>query len=475
MQEQSTDDRERLLAGHLLRRAGFGPSPADMRIVLEMGYDAYLNRQLNPSSIDDSEAEARYPRYGPNFIEWNDRVFLWLTRMQLSRRQLLEKMTLLWHEHFATSIQKVKIGGFMEHQEDTLRRRALGSFPKLLAGVTRDQAMLSWLDNNFNDGKAEDEAGNRVPPNANFARELLQLFTIGPVRLNLDGTPALGADGRPVPNYTEQDVLEIARALTGWSIHPYNNHRDSVFIPRLHDAKPKTVLGERIEGRRGADGAREVDDVVAILMRHDSMAPFISKMLVQKLATETPTPGYVERVATVFARTGGGIRATVRAVLTDEEFTSDAVVRTQYNTPRELAVGAARALECELPHSSDLIGLLRDAGHLPYWPPSVFSFYRPGGKGALVDTAYVLARDGLAHLVLRADNERPFDPAAMIRDRGLRDPGEVVDHLATRLLAAPLGGEATAVVVDYLAGRMGDDAVRGAAWLLLCSPDYQRH
>jgi hypothetical protein len=208
-------DPQRLLAGHLLRRIGFGPNPTEMKRVLEIGTTAYIDEQLNPSRIDDSAAEAKFAPATRSLFNDYKYIRRWYTRMVYSRRQLQEKMTLLWHEHFATSNAKVGVAHFMGEQEETLRKDCLGSFRQLLVDMTKDKAMLYWLDNNYNSGTDTDDDGNPVPPNENYGRELMQLFSLGTVRLNMDGTPVTGADGEPLANYTEDDVKAVARSRAG--------------------------------------------------------------------------------------------------------------------------------------------------------------------------------------------------------------------------------------------------------------------
>jgi uncharacterized protein (DUF1800 family) len=466
-------DPQRLLAGHYLRRMGFGPSPRDMETVLRLGPAAYVEQQLDPASINDAQFEAGLPRVPKNPYALYPRLRRWYLRMLGSRKQLQEKMTLVWHEHFATSLAKVGVSAFMSEQEETLRRNALGSFRQLLVDMTKDRAMLVWLDNNYNSGRETNDAGEPVPPNENYARELLQLFSMGPTRLNLDGTPVIGPDGLPVANYTEDDVKEVARALTGWYIKTDRTNKKAKFAPYYHDEGSKTILGTTIAGRTGKDGAREVEDVVDLLMRHPSTAPFIAKILVQKLATETPSPGYVSRVATVFRDTSGDLRATVRAVLLDAEFTSPAVVRSQYKTPVEHFTGAMRALDIKT-EGYGIIDWTSSTRQLVYFPPSVFSFYRPGEKGSLVTTALVTARDKGSD-ALAAGYDADFDANALVRQNGLDTPEKIVDFLADRLLAAPLQPEARARIVDYMDGRTDEEKLRGALWLVMVSPDYQRN
>ncbi len=468
-------DEQRLLAGHLLRRAGFGASPADLRQVLARGQEAWIRKQLLPGKISDSGLERRLPRVEDRLYDDYNRQRRWYLRMALSKRQLLEKMTLTWHEHFATSNEKVQLALLMEKQEQLLRANALGSFQALLAGISKDQAMLIWLDNDYNDGNAYDDQGNRILPNANFAREFQQIFSTGPTLLNPDATPVLDPEGKPTPAYSEQDVRELARALTGWHVDWENDrYRRAVFEPGLHDSGSKRIFGQPLVGRAGKQGARELDDVVRLVMAHPSTAPFISKILIQKLASETPSPAYVGRVSEVFSRTRGDIRSTVQTILLDPDFRSAEVVRNMHKTPIEQLIGMARGLDAQT-EAYALVDWTFYTRHLVYYPPSVFSFYPPGRKSQLVNTALVTYRDRAADDFVSWNTDTGFDAWRFIDDLGLETPDQAVDFLADRLLQAPFEPEARRAIVDYMDGRVDDEKLRGATWLALVSPDFQRN
>jgi uncharacterized protein (DUF1800 family) len=466
-------DRNRLIAGHVLRRIGFGPNPAEMAAILQMGPQAYINQQLNPTSIDDSAAERRLPPKPHDQYDYDTYMKRWFLRMTYSRRQLREKMTLIWHEHFATGLDKVSVGCLMAQQEELLRKDALGNFRDLLIGITKDKAMLAYLDNNYNNGQAYDDKGKLIPPNENYAREFLQLFSMGPAKLRMDGTVVTNSKGVPVAGYTERDVREIARAFTGW-YHDYKCLVPARFYEYYHDPNDKKVLGTTIAGRAGNDGAREVEAVVDVVMRNPNVAPFISKMLIQKLATETPSAGYVQRVSTVFANSGGNIRAVVSAILNDSEFYSDAVILSQYKEPVEQFVGALRALEANT-KGGDLIGWFYVSGQLPYFPPSVFSFYPPGQKETLINAALLINRDRVADGIVYNAYETSIDPAALIRKHNLKTPAQVVDYLSNALIVGPLQSDVRNKIIAYMKGHVNDEKFRGAAWLILCSPDFQRN
>jgi uncharacterized protein (DUF1800 family) len=289
----------------------------------------------------------------------------------------------------------------------------------------------------------------------------------------MDGTPVLDGTGRPVPAYSEDDVKAVARAMTGW----YANYRDrgpSKFEPYIHDSSNKTILGETVVGRQGPDGAREIEDVVDVIMRHPSTAPFVSKCLLQKLATETPSPGYVQRVATVFKSTNGDLKATVRAIFADAEFTSDEVVQTQFRTPIETIIGAVRALGAKTKGEGPEYWTYYTK-HLIYYPPSVFSFYRPGQKGVFVNTAQATIRDHVLDHFVVGEYDTYWDAVKAIRKNHIQTPEQAVDYLSDALLAAPLDPEVRSRIVDYMDGRVDEEKFRGAAWLVMISPDFQRN
>ncbi|HSP05898.1 MAG TPA: DUF1800 domain-containing protein [Acidobacteriota bacterium] len=478
-QTPTTVDPQKVLAGHLLRRLGFGPSKKEIKKVLKMGYNSYIDKQLNPNSIDDSKAFGKLPRVPNDFYDDYTLIRRWYIRMVWTQRLLQEKMTLIWHEHFSTSNQKVRAAGFMQDHEDLMRRYALGDFRSFLIDMTKDQAMLIWLDNNYNDGNATDDQGNPLPPNENFAREFMQLFTMGTKTLNIDGTPKLNGSGDPYPPYAETDVREVARALTGWyAPWPYK-HNNSQFGPQWHDEGNKTILGTTLIGRTGNDGANEVGDVVNIILNGDpdrtnTVAAFISKELIMKLATETPSPAYVQAVATAFRDSNWSIKAAVEAILKNPYFTDPTVVRNQYKEPIEQYIGMIRALAGKT-KGEELVGWTSDSAQLVYYPPSVFSFYPPGNKGALITTATVFIRDRIADEYARGWSNTFFNPSKLIGKYDLTTPTAVADFLEDKMLAAPMATATRDEIINYMQGTVDEDNLRGAIWLLLCSPDFQRN
>ena len=464
-------DQKRLLAGHLLRHTTFGPTRLEVDRAVKMGPTRWVDWQLavrgNPGCA------GRLPRVNPKdkYNDW-ERLKRWYAREVCAGDQLNEKMTLIWHELFATSNEKVGVALLMEKQEAMLRRYALTNFRTLLHNITIDQAMMIFLDNDPNSGTLLDDNGKKIPPNRNYAREFQQLFSLGPVLLNMDGTPIVDGNNIPLPTYTEAEVTDMARALTGWEVD-WKFFRAAKFIPGHHDPDPKTILGVNLPGRAGKMGMLEVRDVLDVIMQHPNLAPFVSKYLIQKLATERPSPAYVERVATVFKKYKGDLKRTVRAILLDPEFSAEANLRAGYKEPIEHFVGAARALGATSDGAS-FIDWTYLTKQLLYYPPSVFSFYPPGQKRQLVNTATVTYRDRGADELAAAWWSIKWDANALIKRYRLTTPDLAVDWLSDALLVGPMQPEVRQRIVDYMEGNVNQWKFRGAVWLIMASPDFQR-
>jgi uncharacterized protein (DUF1800 family) len=464
-------NQQKLLAGHLLRHIGFGPSAADVSAVLSQGWDEYINSQLNPPVEVDSATEAKFISLVTFSVAEQQRR--WYTRMLYSPWQLQEKMTLILHEHFSVSSVKVSNNALTYYHENFLRTNALGSFRDILIGISIDPAMMAWLDNNGNNGTTKDAQGNIIPPNINYAREFLQLFALGTDKLDRYGNIVWDSNGKPVPAYTEADVKAVARALTGWLISDTN----SVFLAQYagHDPDDKVLFGVTIKGTNTFEGGPvELAQVVDLVMKQPTHSRFIAKILIQKLATETPSPAYIDYVGQVYARNNFSLKYAVQAILTYPEFTSDAVVRNQYRTPIEEFVGALRGLNAYIPSTSQdnlLLDWTARAGHLIHNPPSVFSFYPPGQKKTLINTALVTYRTQAANAFVTSPI---VNFITLVPQTGLT-PALAVDFLSDALLCAPLDAAVRDLVISYMDGSVSENKLQGAAWLILCSPDFQRN
>lgn len=482
-------------AHHVLNRLAFGPRPGDVDRVLAVGVDRWIDQQLRPERIADGNTErllASFPtlrqgasqllrEYPPlaaqqlqarlrgdsvmtradsqelrreaqrnrEFV--NDLLAAKVARAVSSERQLAEVMTDFWENHFNVFIGKAQLRYYLpDYTERTIRPHALGKFRDLLGAVAKSPAMLIYLDNAqsvADSGRPTLDARGRpireaiirrriqrMEPaqraaieqlqqrrprglNENYARELLELHT-------------LGVDG----GYTQQDVIEVARALTGWGLNlPRQGGDGFVFRPQAHDAGEKVVLGRRLKAGRGIEDGEDVLDIVS---RHPSTAMFISRKLAIRFVSDEPPADLVERAAATFTRTSGDIREVVRTIVTSPEFFARAAYRSKVKSPFEVTVSALRALGATAdttPFSAGLVGRLGQPlyGHQAPngWPET---------GPAWINTGAILNRINLGILV--ASGRVPGAPL-----RGW--PG------FADLARAPREAQVDAVIESFLAGR----------------------
>jgi uncharacterized protein (DUF1800 family) len=508
---------------HALNRLGYGPRPGDVERVRTMGLAAYVERQLSPRSIEDPAMEpalAGYPVLGSSPAQLvreypqpspqarqrmaqgemsrqemmetyppERRPAVITTQMQaaritravLSERQLEEVMVDFWFNHFNVYAQKGAVRWMLPaYEREAIRPHALGRFRDLVLATARHPAMLFYLDNWLSTRddlvvSGGPNAGRRMGLNENYARELMELHT-------------LGVDG----GYTQQDVVEVARCFTGWTIDRPQQGGGFVFRPLAHDRGPKRVLGQVIpEGGGQQDGERVID----ILVRHPSTAHFIATKLARRFVSDEPPAALVDRAAGTFERTDGDIRAVLVAIFASPEFWSPEAYRAKIKTPLEVVASAFRTLDGHLAPAGAgpdaLAGgggaLAREVAKLgaPLYeaqPPTGY----PDRAEAWVNSGALLARMnfalGLAHNRLRGarvELPRFLDGA----DRS--EPVQVLD----RLLQVVLHGEATARTRAVLASELEsaeitrttpydrtpkDTDVEKLVALVLGSPEFQR-
>jgi uncharacterized protein (DUF1800 family) len=388
-----------IATARMLRRAGFGVTGPEVDAVVTKDWPSYVDGMLGASPDADpgavatpipSLAEPRAPGKGATPAarkQYNQQLSeqqgvlsdWWMRRMVSVGQPIHEKLTLLWHNHFATSAQKVRAAAHMAAQNQQLRTLSLGDFRTLAYAMLTDAAMLRWLDGQSNTAKA---------PNENLAREFMELFALG------------HGNG-----YTENDVRNGARALTGWVIGA--DGKTSV-IPKRHDAGAKTLFG----ATRNFDAAGFCD---AVLSQHKS-AEYVAGRLWQQLASdEPPSAQALDRLVAAYGP-GRDLRALTRAILTDSEFTGSraAVV----NTPVEWLVGVMRTLRVPVdrPAQRKLAdATLRALGQRPFYPPSVGGW--PRGP-VWLSTASAGARLRAATELAHVGDLSPLESAA---------PGDRVD------------------------------------------------
>jgi len=355
-------------AAHLYRRAAFGASREELleaeRLGLEGTLDLLLKgrpntEELQETLVDVGRIAADHDDGGEQLRGW------WLYGMLQGGHPLREKLTLFWHNHFATSLVKVQSSPLMFRQNCLLRAHALGRFGPFLQAISRDGAMLVWLDSNSNvKGK----------PNENYARELMELFSLG------------------VGNYTEKDVREAARAFTGWR----SDGAGFAFDARLHDSGSKTVLGQT--------GPWDGGDVVRIVLEQPATARFLVRKLYSFLVSEKAAPPdcLLEPLCASFRKSDYDIAALVRTILASQHFYSDHAFRQRVKGPVEYVLGAVQAVyrryrEDDAEYQSLpqrlLVPRLGAMGQNLFAPPNVKGW--PGGTSWL-NTSTLLERDNFA-------------------------------------------------------------------------------
>jgi hypothetical protein len=474
-------------AGHLYRRAAFGASREELIEAQRLGPQGTLDLLMagRPGAdelletLTDAGRVATRDDTGDQLRGW------WLYCMLQGGHPLRDKLTLFWHNHFATSLVKVQHVGLMFRQNCLLRRHALGHFGPMLQDVSRDPAMLVWLDSNAN---------VKGRPNENYARELMELFSLG------------------VGHYTEHDIREAARAFTGWHTDGYG----FAFDARDHDDGPKTVLGRT--------GNWDGGDVVDIVLGRPDAARFVVGKLYQFLVSEraAPPPGLLEPLCDRFRKCGYDVAALVRTILASRHFYSDHAVRKRVKGPVEYMLGAVRAVyrrfdegqpEYRPLRQQVLVGWLGGMGQQLFAPPNVKGW--PGGR-AWLNTATLVQRanfaatlaDGTlwtdpatgsagaatgAGFALRdmapspavpaeSPQEVPpplaLDPARVVREEGASGPEEIVRVLLELHLPGGVRPEARTRLVAFVAeGRPSGAAlerrVREAVHAIWTMPEYQ--
>lgn len=435
-------DNERSKVAHLLRRAGFGYTEAELDEYAALGFQGALDRLLNYEQVDNSPLEQQLPGLQLDFTKIEDAKFWWLYRMLYTRRPLQEKLALFWHDHFATANSKVGNPPLMLLQLQLFHQNGLANFETLLRKVTRDPAMLVWLDNRLN------RKGN---PNENFAREVMELFTVG------------------IGNYTEQDIKEAARAFTGYGL---DKDKKFVFNARSHDSGIKTFFGQT----RNWDA----DDILAALVRHPATARYVPGKLFRFFAHDNPDQATSDRLANTFVSSGFNIRAVVRDILGGPEFLSLQAYHGLVKHPVELVVGGLKALNAQNV-GRDVTQFTRRMGQDVFNPPDVSGW---AWGESWINATTLFHRFNFANLLATArDGKKPYfvDIAGQVSSHGLGAAEQLVDHYAGLLLDGDIAPEARQALLDYLnadgpftvTDRAIDQKVRGLVHLAMSLPTYQ--
>lgn len=484
-------------ARHLLWRAGFGGTPAQIRTLTEWGPARAVDYLLNVEEVEDpdqpvrnsfesdimqppSEEEQRQARLARRNQDENalaeirrrrqmrqrqDRRQIrdiqrwWLTRMIETPRPLEEKMTLFWHGHFATSYRTIENSYHMFMQNQMFRRLGMRNFGELLMALIRDPAMLAYLDNDQN---------RRGSPNENLAREIMELFSLGE-----------GA-------YTENDIKEGARALTGYT-YEYNEFR---FMEQRHDPGQKRILGKR--------GTFDGDGFVRILLGQKNCAEFICTKLYRYFVSDIPdnrrdprhraATSVINQLASTLRAADYDLRPLLRKLFLSRHFYAPQIAATQIKSPVQLIVGAVRSLNTPVRDLSILMDGLDLMGQNLFYPPNVKGW--EGGR-TWVNTSTLYVRQNIMSFLLTGrtpsgyaplSSVDRYDPTHLLGDLGRpepgadRDPQRVVDYLLRFTLGRSPRHAQTKTLVEFInenGGRPTPQVLVGTLALIAAIPEYQ--
>lgn len=517
-------------ARHLLNRAGFGTTPEEVEALVKQGFDAAVHRTVyyedvpdplgppdwldqpldlpplpagvelgrpNPAAAtpapggapgaarDPERAKALRAQLRPVLMAANrgNRVRIeelrawWLNRMVHTPRPLEEKMTLFWHGHFATQTVKVRIPQAIYMNNELLRRNATGSFRDLTLAVSKDPAMLIYLDNNQN---------RREHPNENYARELMELFTLG------------------IGHYTEDDVKQSARAFTGWSMGIEGGPRPGgplpfyrlltnqakptfIFRPAWHDDAEKQFLGQR--------GSFDGSDIVRIILQQPACAGFLCAKLVRYFVSEDrPQPELAAGLVAIMHRHDYQIKPVLEALFRSRAFYADDLIGGQIKSPIQLVAGAVKQLRAAVDPPEALTRALLQMGQVPLDPPNVSGWH--GGK-QWINTSTLLARYNFPLFLLEghapglgpgrapAQGLRlgPFgrrvaiklDVASLCPAAEVKSPERLVDRLSDHFLSLPLAPAQRSALIATARQSTADDEtrVKQLVHLIMSTPNYQ--
>jgi uncharacterized protein (DUF1800 family) len=455
------DDRVIL---HVLNRIGFGGRPGDVARVRQIGLAEYIDRQLHPDRIDDSalapklagfETLSKSSRdlaeqyFVPDAQRKRREIVVELSEQKVlravfSERQLEEVMTDFWFNHFNVFAGKGPTGVYIpEYEREAIRPHAFGRFRDLLEAIATSPAMLFYLDNwqSADPNAIRPGGGMRQRPrglNENYGRELLELHT-------------LGVDG----GYSQQDVVAVARAFTGWTIAGPRQGGGFRFERRLHDRGEKVVLGHTI---KAGDGREDGERVLDILAADPSTARFISTKLARRFVADAPPAALVDRAARRFVETRGDIREVLRVILTSPEFFAAESYRVKVKSPFEFVVSSVRAAGADVSDGRPLVQAVRQLGMPLYLcqPPTGYA----DRADAWVNTGALLNRMNFAltFVASRSDDARGFSQDATEQAR---------TYFIDRVLAGDLSAATSATLAKAVDPRQ-------VTALALGSPEFQR-
>ncbi|MDX2151381.1 MAG: DUF1800 family protein [Bryobacteraceae bacterium] len=487
-----------LAASRFLEQASWGPSPAAIARVQQLGFEAWLQEQKNIPASDYTVAN--------NSQEVFYLQSQFFTNMLKGQDQLRQRMAFALHQIWVVSA--LKLGRSYEYAPylRVLNKNALGNYRTLMYDMTLNPAMGNYLDMVDNE-KAN--AVKKTAPNENWARELLQLFTIGLVQLNGDGSPKRDTLGNTIPTYSQEDIIQFTNAFTGWTYPvtpgktpkahnpPYFNG-NMVAWESLHDTTAKSLFNGRVLPP-GQTAEQDLNGALDNIFEHANVAPFVALRLIQSLVTSNPSPGYVSRVAATFNGRGaarGDLFAVARAILLDPEARAgDNPVavglinpndpnRGKLRPPVQYVANLLRTLDATVIVENPIESYTADMGQKPFYPASVFSYYSPfsrvpqsplaGPEFQLLSSTTALTRVNMVYALLchGLDNEVKFSKGPFLQLAS--DPAALVELVNKVLLYGRMPAEMKAAIATAVAADQDPECrVEIALYLAATSGLYQ--
>ena len=474
-------------AAHLMNRAGFGGSPQDIENLRQLGLAKAVSWFVDYEKIADPTPAPEWAQPDPQMLarremirdaadpetrrmlqqqQYQDRTsqmadlrYWWIRRMAIGPRPFQEKMTLFWHGHFATSFEKVQVPYLLWLQNESLRQNATGNFAQLLVAASEDPAMLNYLDG---------LRSRKDAPNENFAREVMELFTLG--------------EG----HYTEQDIQQAAKAYTGWGLSADQLHYQ--YHPYNHDTGPKTVFGQT--------GNFTGEDVLNLICAKPECAQFITKKIWRYFVQDEPPQRVVDALAVEFQKSNLDLKHLMRVIFRSREFYAPDVVRSQIKSPVQWLIASTHQLQAPLPTQAMSLVMLRQLGQELFNPPNVkgwdggiawittnnlldrYNFAAalvegdrvalPGLLGQMRGLLNGMAEDGLMQIA-------PNDTTTLFSAMDRSNPIEFLEALQARFLNADLNPMRKATMTDFLKSRspLEEADIRKSIRLIMCTPEYQ--
>jgi uncharacterized protein (DUF1800 family) len=481
-------------AVRFLEQSTFGPTPELVSQLQQIGFDPFLQTQL-------AAPLSTYPTPAPTDTGVGKvQTQFWLNAVNDSD-QLRERVAFALNEIWVVSQNKVNDPTGYTNYMQALTKDALGNYYDVMKDVTLTPAMGHFLDMVNNDKPA---TGNHA--NENYARELMQLFTLGLSTLNADGTAQLDSSGNPIPTYAQDDVMALGRALTGWTYPTKSGQTLVKHNPEFyggpmlpfesnHDGGAKTLLGQPIAAGQSAE--QELDSALTIIFHHANMPPFVAQQLIEKLVTSNPSPAYVSRVANAFASgkfqtygsgNRGDMQATVAAILLDAEARRGDSATTadasdgKLREPVVMMAGVARAFHA----TTDGTGFTTWSGNMSqnlFNSGSVFNFFPPvnpiagtklnGPEFAIFNTNTALARvnfvNSIVNGTISSGTKVDFTPVA-----NAGTPDQMVDWLNALFLHGTMSSQMKQSILTAVSA-VGDTKgqARAAIYLVVSSSQYQ--